>query len=79
MFTLLLNNYHQLERGKNKPFTRRIRKILCEQFDFFGLEYEGHANRDTWCYLNFLATDDAIILPALSLNHESEEDEAALT
>ena len=72
---ILLNNYHQLERGKNKPFTRRIRKILCEQFDVVELEYEGHPSRDSWCYLNFLETDDAIILPALSLNHESEEDE----
>lgn len=76
---ILLNNYHQLERGKNKPFTRRIRKILCEQFDVVELEYEGHPSRDSWCYLNFLETDDAIILPALSLNHESEEDEAALS
>ena len=76
---ILLNNYHQLEKSKSQPFTTRIYKILSSHFDIVELLYEGHPSRDSWCYLNFLETDDAIILPALSLNHESEEDEAALS
>ncbi len=75
---ILLNNYHQLERSKNHPFTTRIYKILSSQFDIVELEYDK-PSRNSWCYLNFLETSDAIILPAISLNHDEENDKAALT
>lgn len=76
---ILLNNYHQLEKSKSHPFTTRIYKILSSQFDIVELEYDGRSSHNSWCYLNFLETGDAIILPALSLNHDEENDKAALT
>ena len=76
---ILLNNYHQLEKSKSQPFTTRIYKILSSHFDIVELLYEGKHSRNSWCYLNYLETDDAIILPALSLNHDEENDKAALT
>lgn len=75
---ILLNNYHQLEESKCHPFTTRIYKILRSQFDIMELEYNVKPTHNSWCYLNYLETDDAIILPALSLNHDEENDIAAL-
>ena len=75
---ILLNNYHQSEKGKRKSFTTQIHKILNSQFDILELKYGGTLSRDSWCYLNYLETDNAIILPALSLNHDREDDKAAL-
>lgn len=74
---ILLNNYHQLEKTKNHPFTTRIYKILSSQFDIVELVYEGRLSRYSWCYLNYLETDDAIFLPAISLSHDEENDKAA--
>lgn len=74
---ILLNNYHQLEKGKSKPFTTRIHKILESQFEIVELEYEGVRSSDSWCYLNYLETNNAIILPALSMNHDEMEDRVA--
>lgn len=75
---ILLNNYHQLEKGKRKSFSTRIRKILNSQFEILELEYKGMLSQDSWCYMNYLETDNAIILPALSMNHDGENDKAAL-
>jgi agmatine/peptidylarginine deiminase len=75
---ILLNNYHQLEKGKRKSFSTRIRKILNSQFEILELEYKGMLSQDSWCYLNYLETDNAIILPALSMNHDEENDKVAL-
>ena len=66
------------EKGKRKSFTTRIHKILNSQFDILELKYGGTLSRDSWCYLNYLETDNAIILPALSMNHDEENDKAAL-
>ena len=76
---ILLNNYHQLEESKCHPFTKRIYKILESQFEILELEYNVKPSRNSWCYLNYLETDDAIILPALSFDHDEENDMAAFT
>lgn len=74
---ILLNNYGQLEKGKEKSFTKRIRKILEHHFDIVELRYANIPSPDSWCYLNYLETDNAIILPALSENHDCENDQTA--
>ena len=53
---ILLNNYHQLENGKRKSFSTRIRKILNSQFEILELEYKGMLSQDIWCYMNYLET-----------------------
>ena len=60
---ILLNNYHQLEESKCHPFTTRIYKILRSQFDIMELEYNVKPTHNSWCYLNYLETDDAPVFP----------------
>ncbi|MBQ8674258.1 MAG: agmatine deiminase family protein [Bacteroides sp.] len=74
---ILLNNYRQLEKESGKPFTKRIFKILEYHFDIVELKYENFVP-DSWCYLNYLEVCDAILLPAISLNHDADEDREAL-
>lgn len=76
---ILLNNYGQLEKGMEKSFTKRITKILEHHFDIVELRYDNITSPDSWCYLNFLETDNAIILPALSENHDCENDQTAFS
>lgn len=74
---ILLNNYRQLEKEKGKPFTKRVVKLLEYHFDIVELKY-NNLRPNSWCYLNFLEVGDAIILPAISLNHDAEEDRESL-
>ena len=74
---VLLNNFRQLEKGKEKPFTKRLIKILEYHFDIVELKYDCTSSSDSWCYLNYLETDDAIILPTLSEKHDCENDRVA--
>jgi agmatine/peptidylarginine deiminase len=78
---VLLNNFRQLEKGKgkDKPFTKRLIKILEYHFDIVELKYDCNPSHDSWCYLNYLETDDAIVLPALSEKHDCENDQAAFS
>lgn len=76
---ILLNNYRQLEKEKGKPFTRRIVKILEYHFDIIEIKYDCMPSEDSWCYLNYLDTGNAIILPALSEKHDCESDLAAFS
>lgn len=76
---LLLNNFRQLEKGKDKPFTKRLIKILEYHFDIVELKYDCNLSPDSWCYLNYLETDEAIILPALSEKHDCENDQTAFS
>lgn len=76
---VLLNNFRQLEKGKEKPFTKRLIKILEYHFDIVELKYDCKPSPDSWCYLNYLETDDAIILPALSEKHDCESDRVAFS
>lgn len=76
---VLLNNFRQLEKGKEKPFTKRLIKILEYHFDIVELKYDCYLSPDSWCYLNYLETDDAIILPTLSEKHDCENDRAAFS
>lgn len=76
---VLLNNFRQLEKGKEKPFTKRLIKILEYHFDIVELKYDCKPSPDSWCYLNYLETDDAIILPALSEKHDCESDWVAFS
>jgi agmatine/peptidylarginine deiminase len=75
---ILMNNYRQLEKGKDKPFTKRVMKILETHFDITELSYDCKIHPDSWCYLNYLETDNGIILPALSETMDCENDLAAL-
>ena len=76
---VLLNNFRQLEKGKDKPFTKRLIKILEYHFDIVELNYDCILSPDSWCYLNYLEIDDAIILPALSEKHDCENDQTAFS
>lgn len=76
---VLLNNYNQLEKGKEKPFLKRLISILDYHFDVQELHYEDKISSDSWCYLNYLETEDVIFLPALSLKHDCEADVAAMS
>lgn len=76
---VLLNNYRQLEKSRSKPFTTRIYKILSGHFEIVELEYKGKPSRDSWCYLNYLEIGNTIILPALSFNHDADEDMEAFS
>lgn len=75
---ILLNNYSQLEKGEEKPFTKRLHKILGAHFDVTELRYDCELHKDSWCYLNYLETEKAIIMPALSENTDLDNDIAAL-
>ena len=75
---ILMNNYRQLEKGKDKPFTKRVMKILEANFDITELSYDCKIHPDSWCYLNYLETDNGIILPALSETMDCDNDLAAL-
>lgn len=75
---ILLNNYRQTEKEKGKPLTKRIIKILDYYFDIVELKYDCNPSDDSWCYLNYIETDEAIILPALSPKHDCDNDMAAL-
>ena len=75
---ILMNNYRQLEKGKDKPFTKRVMKILEAHFDITELSYDCKIHPDSWCYLNYLETDNGIILPALSETMDCDNDLAAL-
>lgn len=74
---ILLNNYRQTEKEKGKPLTKRIIKILDYHFDIVELKYDCNPSDDSWCYLNYIETDEAIILPALSPKHDCDNDLAA--
>ena len=73
---LLLNNYAQDVR--HRAFYRRLRKILDAHFDIVELNYECELATDSWCYLNFLNLPNAILLPALSENHDRPNDIEAI-
>ena len=75
---ILLNNYRQLEKEKGKPFTKRIVKILEYHFDIIEIKYDCVPSEESWCYLNYLDTGNAIVLPALSPKHDCDNDMAAL-
>ena len=74
---ILLNNYRQIEKEKGKPLTKRLVKILDYYFDIVELKYDCLPFDDSWCYLNYLETGNAIILPALSPKHDCDSDLAA--
>jgi agmatine/peptidylarginine deiminase len=73
----LLNNYRQIEKEKGKPWTKRLVKILEYHFDIVELKYDCIPSDESWCYLNYLETGSAIILPALSPKHDCDSDLAA--
>ena len=75
---ILLNNYSQLEKDEKKPFTTRLQKILSAHFDVTELHYDCKVHEDSWCYLNFLETERAIIMPTLSEKKNLDNDIAAL-
>lgn len=74
---ILLNNYRQMEKERGKPMTKRLVKILDYHFDVVELKYDCIPSEDSWCYLNYLETESAIILPALSPKHDCDNDLAA--
>ena len=74
---ILLNNYRQMEKERGKPMTKRIVKILDSHFDVVELKYDCIPSEESWCYLNYLETESAIILPALSPKHDCDNDLAA--
>lgn len=74
---ILLNNYRQIEKEKGKPWTKRLVKILEYHFDIVELKYDCIPSDESWCYLNYLETESAIFLPALSPKHDCDSDLAA--
>ena len=74
---ILLNNYRQMEKEKGKPWTKRLVKILEYHFDIVELKYDCIPSDESWCYLNYLETESAIFLPALSPKHDCDSDLAA--
>ena len=74
---ILLNNYRQIEKEKGKPWTKRLVKILEYHFDIVELKYDCIPSDESWCYLNYLETESAIFLPALSPKHDCDRDLAA--
>ena len=75
---VLFNNYRQLEeKVEDRRFTNCVKRILDQHFDVAELKYGRKPSPDSWCYLNYLETEDAILLPAMYKNHDSEDDRAA--
>lgn len=70
---VILNNYSQFDK-QTYIFAERIHKILNRHFDIIDLQYKGKLRKDSWCYLNYLETPEAIILPALSKQMDCDND-----
>lgn len=75
---ILLNNFKQLLTKRSLPYYRRLIKILEPHFDIVELEYDCKVDKYSWCYLNYLELDNAILLPTLSQNSDSDNDLAAI-
>lgn len=64
-------------KEQDKPFHRRLRKILDAHFKVEELP-AWNGDKDSWCYLNYLRVPEGILLPCLSENYDSKDDIAAL-
>ncbi len=74
---VLLNNYCQM--GKDGvAFSKRLHKILSPHFTVTELHYNDPREKNNALYLNYLETHTSVIIPALSENHDSKSDLAAL-
>lgn len=73
---LLMNNFSQMGTAA-KPLCKRLHKILHSHFEVQELSYEGRIRKDSWCYLNYVETPKAIILPGLSENLSCDNDKSA--
>lgn len=74
---ILMNNYGQM--GKEAElFLKRLHKILGYHFDIQELSYSGKLRKDSWCYLNYIETPKAIIIPGLSKDLECDNDKEAV-
>lgn len=74
---LLLNNYCQM--GKDgKDFSKRLHKILNSHFTVTELQYSSPWEEMNSAYINYIETPSNVIIPALSVKHDSASDIAAL-
>lgn len=75
---ILLNNYGQLLRGKDKAFRTRLLKILEPHFEVIELSYDCKPDPLSWCYINYLRLPHALLLPCLSEHADCDNDRAAI-
>ena len=74
---LLLNNYCQM--GKDgKDFSKCLHKILNSHFTITELQYSSPWEEMNSAYINYIETPSNVIIPALSVKHDSASDIAAL-
>ena len=74
---LLLNNYCQM--GKDGVgFSKRLHKILNPHFTVTELHYSSPWEEKNAAYINYIETESSVIIPALSIKHDSASDIAAL-
>ena len=74
---LLLNNYCQM--GKDGVgFSKRLHKILNPHFTVTELHYSSPWEEMNAAYINYIETESSVIIPALSIKHDSASDIAAL-
>ena len=65
-------------RNTDKPFHKRLLKILQPHFDIIEPVYSCKEDKNSWCYLNYLQLPNAILLPVLSEKADCENDVAAI-
>lgn len=75
---ILLNNFKQLLCKRSLPYYRRLIKTLEPHFEIVELEYDCKVDKNSWCYLNYLEIENAILLPTLSPDSNSDNDLAAI-
>lgn len=73
---LLLNNYSQMGK-EGIRFSKLLHKILNAHFIVTELHYSSPQEEDNFAYINYLETSNSIIMPALSIQHDSKSDVAA--
>jgi agmatine/peptidylarginine deiminase len=65
-------------RNVDKPYYKRLLKILQPNFEIVEPVYGCKENIHSWCYLNYLQLSNALLLPVLSEKADCENDVAAI-